>query len=157
MTNLIFDGINFVIIFYVGRYVYLRWFKSQIIGAIASKNQYRQDLNSELSGIENKIKEIALDLVLQQELADDLLQKVQNWQLAHLAYLQSQEAQVKRSQVLIDIKKQLKLQNLAVSLAQKKLLIVVLPKVQQTLVDYFDNRSVATEFLNQACDKLGQN
>lgn len=156
MTNLIFGGINFVVILMVGKYVYLRWFRSQIVDAIASKDQYHQDLNSELSGLENKIKEVSLDLVLQQEQASDLLQKVQNWQAVYQADLQLQAAQVKSLQIAIDTKNQLKLQNLVVNLAQKKLLKQSLPQVEQGLIGRFADQLVAADFLKQACNKLDQ-
>lgn len=154
MTSLIFGAINFVVILSIGRYVYLRWFKPQIIDAIASQEQHQQNLNSELSGLENKIKEISLDLVLQQQQANDLLQKVQDWNAAHFAALRTQNAQVKVLQIQIDTKNRLKSQNLAFDLAQKKILKIMLPKVGQGLVAHFENPSVASQFLQQICDKL---
>ena len=154
MASLIFGGINFIVFLGLGRYTYLRWFRPQIISAITYKERYQQNLNSELSGLESKIKEISLDLVLQQEQANNLLQKVQDWQTAYLVDLRLQTAQVKILQTKIDTKNQLKSQNLVFNLTQKKLLKKIVSKAEQELVARFANPVVANHFLQQVCDKL---
>lgn len=156
MTTLIFGGINFVVILFIARYVYLRWFKAQILAAIDNKSQIQKDLNLELSTLENRIKEVSLDLVVQQAQAMVLLQKVQDWQAVRLEHLRLQNIQIKALQVGIDTRNQLKLQNLVLNLAQKKIITVALPQVKQELQDHFAGQSFASDFLAQACAKFGQ-
>ncbi len=154
MANLIFGWINFGVMLLVGRYVYLRWFKAQIKTAIIAKNNDLQNLDRELSSLENQIKETAINLELQKQQAALLLANVQRWQSVYLANQQAENAQIKLLQIQIDTKNQLKLQHLALESVQKKLLTQALEQATSLLQDQFNKPVVAKQFLQNICDKL---
>lgn len=154
MANLVFGWINFGVMLLVGRYVYLRWFKTQIKTAIIAKKNEFQDLDRELSSLENQVKETAINLELQKQQAALLLANVQHWQDVYLSNQQVENAQIKLLQIQIDTKNQLKLQHLALASVQKKLLTQALEQASIILQDQFNKPTVAKQFLHNICDKL---
>lgn len=154
MANLFFGWLNFLILLLISRYIYLKWFKLQIQAAIKTKDNFVQDLSCELSSLENQVKEGVFDLALQEQQAINLLQKVQDWQAVYQQDLHVQAAYIKDLQLQIDTKNQIKLQNLALILAQKKLLTVALAQADSQLRTRFVDQNLTSSFLAQACDKL---
>lgn len=154
MINLIFGWINFLVTILIGGYAYLRWFKKPIKSAIALQKTQKQDLEIELSALQNQIKVVSLDLVFQAEQAAQLLSKVEAWQQAYFAKEQLYYTQVKTIQEQVDLKNQIKLQNLNLILAQKMLFRSTFTQATDTLKDNFSNQQLAAEFLEQICDKL---
>ena len=156
MLNLIFAWINFGITLGLARYVYLRWFKINIAQIINKNKDHLFDLNTELSTLENQVREIAIDLALQAQLASSLLTKVQNWANAYQHTLILNARQTQLIQAQIDLRNQLKIAYLATSLAQKKMFTQVLTQAEQALLANFASQGQAQAFLNSVLDNLKQ-
>lgn len=156
MTNLFFAWVNFGITIFIGRYVYRRWIKDQLDTSIQKDKDKAQNLHIEVSQLENEVKELSVDLVLQENQAANLLNKLKLWQSAfnndHALDMQN----IANVQAIILQKNELKLKNLALNLAQKKILSTVLIEAGLVLQDKFEKKQEASLLLSQIVDELSR-
>jgi len=156
MIKLFFAWLNFGIILALGYYVYQRWFKAQLHLAIQTKKNQLQGLQNQVGSLENQIKELSIDLVLQQNKATDLVTKLQLWQTCFVAKQAQQADDFEKIQIKIEYNNQIKLQNLSLGLAQKAILAETLFQTNNLLREKFENLDQANLILKDALTKLNR-
>lgn len=154
MMSLVFAWLNFAIYILIGRYAYQRWFKTQLSTAISAKKTKLQNLQNEVSGLENQIKELAVDLVLQEKQAVDLFAKLEKWREVALITQQTEQQEFANLQQMIAKNNQIKMQNLALKLAQKHMLANVVSQTTELLCEQFKQSENANIMMRGIFNKL---
>lgn len=137
MMALVFAWINLVIYSLIGRHAYHKWFKSRLRSSIASKQAKLQDLQSSADQLENQVSSLKTDLKLQDEQFSILLKKLKLWNEAVVSNQKNEHQELIGLQHKIDKNNQIKMQNLALNLAQKKVLTKVVGETTNILYERF--------------------
>lgn len=154
MMSFIFAWLNFVIFITIGRYFYQRWFKTQLSASIKANSDKITNLQNEVGGLENQIKALAFDLVLQENQSIELLDKLKRWRTVFMADQQTELQKIADVQAVIAQNNQIKLQNIALKLAQKKMLADVVAQTNDLLHARFKKRENANLMTDRVLGKL---
>lgn len=154
MMSLIFAWLNFAIFIMIGRYIYRKWFKTQLCTSLKLKQDEFKKMQNEVGSLESQIKELTLDLVLQQKQSTDLLSKLKQWRAVFMDDQQLELQKIAHLQAIIAQNKQTKLQNIALKLTQKHLLMDIVPQVSDLLHEQFRSPDKAKSMLFGALEKL---
>lgn len=154
MTGLIFGWLNLALFLIIAKYVYQKWFKSQLSTSISTKQDQFQALQNEVVGLENQIKDLAIDLVLQEKQSADLLDKLKRWQTVFINNQQAELLEFEQVQKNIIHKNKIKSQNLTLKLAQNQSLVQVIAQSTELLKNQFGHQQKANSMLCNVLDKL---
>ena len=154
MINFIFDWINFFILIFLACYGYRRFLYQSVKNQMASQEKNLLSLRAEASGLESRVKEVVVDLELQKQKSVDLLKKVQLWRQAHTVLEKSLAAEIKKNQIKIDHKNQMKIQNLSLSMYETNLLSQVVARADVQLRQKFAVQKNSNSYLDRVCDTL---
>jgi hypothetical protein len=156
MMSLIFAWLNFAIFIAIGRYAYQKWFKTQLEISIKAKADQIRNLQNEVSGLQNQIKELTVDVVLQEKQSLELLDKLKLWRAVFMADQQIELQKSIEMQAMIAQNNQIKLQNIAIKLAQKQLLVDVVAQAGDLLHEQFKRLEDANLMMDSVLAKLEQ-
>lgn len=154
IINWFFNWLNFGILFFLGRYVFLRWFAASIHKSIKLDMEKLPTLQQELVCLENQIQEVALDFVLQQHKAISLTAKLARWQSEFEIIKLANDLELKALQSRLDQQDLIKTHNLALTITQNDILTTAVNQAANLLQINFTDQVQAQYFVDRALIKL---
>lgn len=154
MVNFIFSWLNFGIFILICRLVYRRFFKERLALALEATQDKIRALQQEVSSLESQVREVAVDLVLQENETADLLAKVKRWQTEFELVRQVELKNCALIQSSLLDQNEVKMQNLSLNAAQKELLTAALVEVSSVLSDKFKKKTDTDKYLCRVLDRL---
>lgn len=151
-----FNWLNFGILIFLGRYVFVRWFAAAIHKSIQLDMAKLPVLQQKLVDLENQVQEVSLDLILQQHKATNLTVKLARWQSEFEVNRLESDLELKSLQARLYQQNLIKKNNLALGLVQNDTLKTIVHQAANLLQINYADQVQAQYFVDQALTKLGQ-
>ena len=155
MLKLIFGWINFVIFLGLLYWFYRRNLQSQITKGIHTGQSHTLKLETTASDLENRVREVAVDHILQTQQIALLLDRAACWRRSFQSLLIAEkDLFAQRTAHLLDQDSN-RLRNLSCQVSDHLLLKSVLQQTEIELKKQFANRELAQHFLDRAVEQFG--